>query len=470
MSSTDPNGTTQGSPGPEAARPDTAGSDSAGPNSARSNSARSNSAGPYRIERFAPALDGGRIEALSRGFCAAVEFGFHGPATDAATLGTFIAGYHQDEPTWTGVYTDSSPEGAWDTTVPVATYASMTKTMNIGAGRLLDTHLVTAVTVRPTHRRRGLLRRLMSDDLRLAQQRGLAMAALTASEATIYGRFGFGAASWVRRVEVDVAERFAITAPAAGLVEPADPAVLLELGPELFAGFHGATTGSVGRQESDRQRIAGRWSGRKAEPDPAVRAALHYGGSGAPDGYVSYKFSGWDSPERTMKVIDLVAVNEPAYLELWRYLGSIDLIRSISVDHAPASDPLPWAMADRRGYKVIGEEDLLWLRILDVAAALQARSYAADGIIILAVTDPLDLAAGTYRLEVTDGSARVERATAGTAADVQLSVNDLGSLYLGGAETFALAAAGRVSGSASSLEKLDRLIRTGRRPYCMTEF
>ena len=82
--------------------------------------------------------------------------------------------------------------------VPVATFGTMRKTLNIGFGRMLPTQLVTAVTVRTSHRRRGLLRRMMAEDLRLAKGDGLAMAALTASEGSIYGRFGFGVASFER--------------------------------------------------------------------------------------------------------------------------------------------------------------------------------------------------------------------------------------------------------------------------------
>lgn len=437
----------------------------------------------YRIERFGPVGEDGTQDARGRAFCRAVEFGFHGPESDDAAVAKLIDAYRVDNQTWTGAYAAASSAPGWDPETPVATYATVQKTINAG-GALIDGHLITAVTVRPTHRRRGLLRRIMSADLRRARDEGLPLAALTASEATIYGRFGFGAATAARKIEVDVRERFAITTAPVGSVEVVDPQVLLEWGPRLFDRFHARTPGSVGRHEADRLQASGQWSEHKPEKDPSVRAALHYDEAGVPDGYVSYKYAGRDAPEGTLRVLDLVAADQPAYLELWRYLGSVDLINTVRFDLAPQADPLPWALADRRCYRVTGEADVLWLRLLDVPAALRARHWAADGRITLDVTDPLGLAGGRYRVETEHGRATIERvadsggqvSTGGAEADglpdgvVQVDIANLSSLYLGGADAVTLAEAGRITGDEADVARLAAMMRADRAPYCMTEF
>lgn len=96
-----------------------------------------------------------------------------------------------------------------------------------------------------------------------------------------------------------------------------------------------------------------------------------------------------------------------AYFGLWEYLASVDLVTRVRFGNASVTDALPWAMVDRRGFKIVGEEDGLWLRVLDPVAALQARSYEADGDVRIAVSDPLAIANGVYALSVRNGKATV---------------------------------------------------------------
>ncbi|NKX55827.1 GNAT family N-acetyltransferase [Arthrobacter mobilis] len=425
-----------------------------------------------RTERFTALREDGLADQRLEGWFDAMKFGFHEGRADPADVVQYAESYAADARILTAVYDDAERPGVWDPAIPVATYATMVNTVNTG-GTLLPAHLVTTVTVRPTHRRRGLLRRLITEDLHRAAEDGLALAALVASEATIYGRFGFGAAAFARRVHVDVRERFALrpqAAAAAGTVEVTDPEALAVLAPEIFARFHARTPGSVGRQFSYAQMVSGRWQQHKPEPDRTLRAALCYGDGGSADGYVCYRFAGWDSSPRTVKVVDLVAATPEAYLGLWRYLGSIDLVERIDWPLAPVEDPLPWALQDPRGYEVRHEEDALWLRVLDPAAALQARSYAADGSVTLEIIDPLGLAAGRWRLTAGGGSAAVEPLAPGAAVDLVLGADVLGSLYLGGTSARTLAAAGRLAGEPEAVQRLDRLMARPVRPYCITHF
>lgn len=432
---------------------------------------RENSQSNYSTEPFAPALDGDVPDARTAKWFQAVSFGFHDGTPENEYLAKIVESYRADDRVLTGAYVSNSPGTAWHADMPVATYATMVNTMNVGGGRLLPTHLVTAVTVRPTHRRRGLLRRMITKDLAAAKSAGLAMAALTASEATIYGRFGFGAATFTRSVEIDTRERFGIVAPVSGMVEVADPEVLLDIAPQVFEQFHRRTTGSMGRQDAYRHRISGQWSEQKPEPDKSVRTALHYDDGGEVDGYVSYKFAGWDTQPFTMKVIDLVAGTADAYLALWQYLGSIDLVERIKFPLAAMEDPLPWAMSDRRGYTVTGDEDVLWLRVLDPVKALEARGYKTDGTLTMRLADPLGWVDGTYRLQVKGGEAAVETIGNQETADVELTVNALGSLYLGGVSALTLAAAGEIRPSGGeSLKMLDDMFARPETPYCITHF
>ncbi|NJC22279.1 putative acetyltransferase [Arthrobacter pigmenti] len=421
----------------------------------------------FTVEEETDTTAGGQLSSWFEG----VSFGFHENRRENEDLPKLAEAFAADRRTVWGVYDEQPGPHAWDPRVPVATYATMVNTLNVGGGRLLDAHLVTAVTVRPTHRRRGLLRRMITSDLQGAADRGLAIAALTASEATIYGRFGFGAATFTTSVEVDVRERFAVTAPAYGRVEVVEPDAVVGLAQEIFAGFHGRSLGSIGRQFAYARRASGLWGDERPQPDKGVRTAVHYDDDGRPDGYVTYKFAGWESTPYTMRVKDLVATSDAAYLELWRFLGSLDLVERVSFNLASVQDPLPWALSDRRCRGLLGEEDVLWLRILDPVAALRARHYEADGSLILTIADGLGYAAGSFELTVTDGVGSVRTVDEGTPADIALDVAALGSIYLGGVDARTLASAGQIRvGSPEGLDRADHLFSVARQPYCITHF
>lgn len=433
-----------------------------------------------------------------------VRMGFYEAAATQAQLEEFLRGYQLDSRSLTGVYDHAQGAGALTVNIPVATYATMTHTLNTGHGNLLPAHQITAVTVRSTHRRRGILRELITQDLTKARENGFALAALTASEAVIYGRFGFGPATFLQSVEVDAGTRFAMRAPVEGAIEVIDPGDLADLSAEIFGRFHGETFGSMDRQYAYPQRASGRWSTDKPEPDPSVRAAVYRSANGSCDGYVSYRFDGWDTTPATVSIQDLVAATPAAYRELWRFLGSMDLIAKVKAPMAPAADPLPWLLQDMRAYRVNAVYDHLWLRILDPVKALSARHWLNDGIVTFTVQDPLRLADGTFRLEVAGGSASVvqfpgipaqgenpagedgpttgddptsgDRPTAGEdkeGVDIDLDAAALASLYLGGTGDIvgSLLASGSIrelrEGAAAQLR---HLFVPPSVPYCITGF
>ena len=424
----------------------------------------------YEIRRFKPAAKDEPAYPESVAWMRAVAFGFHDARRSDERVDRGLEMQRADSRTMTGVYqTGPVPDHALGVDVPVATFGTMNKTLNIGFGRLVETRLVTAVTVRTSHRRRGLLRRMMAEELGLAQQEGLAIAALTASEASIYGRFGFGVATSEQSIKVDTSARFAVNHTPVGSVEVADPKVLLELAPVIFDRLHRQMPGSIGRHEFYRQFASGSISRDDGE-DPKVKVALHYGAGGDVDGYVSYKFGGWSSTPYTMEVVDLVAATRTAYLELWQYLGAIDLVERVTWDEAPIDDPLPWALRDPRCVDASEARDMLWLRILDVQEALGARRYSADGTVVLAVGDSLGFAAGTFALTVTGGEATVTPAPE-AEPDLSLDVADLGSIYLGAVCPVTLEAAGRITEHTAGAALAARLMfAVERSPHCATHF
>jgi predicted acetyltransferase len=425
----------------------------------------------YEIRRFAAAVRGESGYPEAERWVKAVSFGFHESTRTPEHVARSLETYRADQRILTGAYqTRDVAAGSLPADVPVATFGTLRKTHNIGFGRMLETQLVTAVTVRTSHRRRGLLRRMMSEDLALAKADGVAMAALTASEGSIYGRFGYGVASFERTVKVDTSARFRLDHQAVGRVDVAEPTVLLDVAPDVFDRVHRLTPGSVGRQEWYRQLASGSL-GRDGKEDPAVKVALHYGPDGAPDGYVSYKFLGWDTEPPTMHVVDLVAATHEAYLELWQFLAAIDLVERITWEEAPLDDPLAWALADPRCIDSSDSRDMLWLRILDVVRALEARHYPVDGRLVLEVLDPLGLTAGTFTFAVSGGEAAVERADAGADPDLTLDVSALSSIYLGAVCPVTLTAAGRIREhrQGASLQAR-RLFAVERATHCLTHF
>lgn len=425
----------------------------------------------YTVHQFSAEGQGNPGYEQSAAWVQAVSHGFHQQRRDDEYLAKTLAAYQADQRELTGVYVNGGvPEHAVGPEVPVATYATMRKQLNIGFGRELEANLVTSVTVRGTHRRQGILRGMITADLAAAKDDGLAIAALTASEGTIYGRFGFGVATFERSIKVDTGPRFRPRGVPSGSVEVADPAVLLDIAPRIFNRVQRATPGSIGRQEYYRLLASGS-IGHDGKPDPAVKCALHYDAAGRPDGYVSYRFKGWDAKPFTMEIVDLVAGTDAAYLDLWRFLGSIDLIDVVTWAEAPVDDPLAWALEDPRCIEASDTRDMLWLRILDVPAALEARQYPVTGRLVLQIADKLGLAGGTWEVASDAGAGATVRDVSGQDPDLALDISDLASVYLGAVSPVTLAAAGRISqhrpGAAFAAQQMFAVERPA---HCLTHF
>jgi predicted acetyltransferase len=369
--------------------------------------------------------------------------------------------------------------GAFEGGTCVATFRSMPRELTVPGGAAVSADAITNVSVTATHRRRGLASRMMAADLAAAKERGDAVAILVAAEYPIYGRFGFGPATWVTDWEVDVPRagvdrRYAGPDPAEGRVELAGGAEVRAFGPALHERVRRATPGAISRGKAWWDQHTGA-AGYPA-PAPTFFAAYRDAATGEVDGLVAYRVNDphWPNklPHADVTVVGLIAASPAAEAALWRYVLSLDWVRKLTTDHRPPDDVLPLLLGDPRAASVETYADFMWLRVLDVPVALSARGYAplaAD--LVLEVRDPAGLAGGTFRLETAPDTAPRCTPAPGAAPDLGLDVADLGRLYLGDESALRLAALGLLAehrpGAAATAELL---FRTGRRPWCPEVF
>lgn len=339
----------------------------------------------------------------------------------------------------------------------VGTAGVFTTELSVPGGRIAAA-AVTMVGVLPTHRRRGaataLLERLLVD----ARHAGHPVAILESSEAPIYGRFGFGPATW--QVACELPRTAAVLPP----VVEGETIELVDAPPgpltELYERLRGVRPGEIARSEA-------LWEALILDPedwreDPCPRQyVLCRGADGTPSGFAAYRVRPrWDRavPAGILTVEEIHAATPAAELALWRYLAGVDLVETIAVPSLPSGAPLWWWVEDRRRLAVTALADRLWVRILDVPAALTARRYPTDGAFTLAVEGPAEEDRRTFDLRIEGGEAEVQ--PSGRAPDVQLDVGALAELYLGAGHTAALAAAGRlIPRDAATLGRLDATFR-----------
>jgi predicted acetyltransferase len=400
--------------------------------------------------------------ARRRGWVGAVLRGFRDPRPDDELVDRWVGHYRQDRVTVRGAWLPAGEFGAGP--MPVATYASLDKTLNAGR-ELLPLRMVTDVTTSAAHRRRGLLRRMIEDDLADAVAQGIPVAALTASEATIYGRWGFGPATFRRGVDVDTSPGFAFrsfTDP--GRVELLEPLDAWPHVKAVFDAFHARQRGSVEWPTQYQDVHTGAYDFNGSGTNRKIRVALHLGADGQVDGFAIFLHGEKD----TVRVDEMAALNPQAQLGLWSFLAAMDRVEKVSFNLFHPEDPLMWALTDLNRVKTTELEEFLWLRVLDVPRALAARPWAADGTLVLEVDDPLGHASGRYEVVTSEGAAQVVRTDA--AADVRLTSETLGSLYLGGVPVLELHRAGRLDGAGEAVRRFAALADLSKPAYNLTGF
>ncbi|MGH3915216.1 MAG: GNAT family N-acetyltransferase [Pseudonocardiaceae bacterium] len=332
--------------------------------------------------------------------------------------------------------------------------------MTVPGGARLDVPGVTWVSVIPTHRRRGVLRALLLAQHRRFIQDGMAISILTASEGAIYGRFGYGPATTTRSVRIDrrlVA--FRPGAPDPGGVRQVEAGQAREHAPDVHRRWCARTPGALSRNPAwwDYQFLD-RESRRRG--GSALFHLVH------PDGWAAYRI---DEAERCCRVVDLVTVTDKAHIALWRVLLGLDLIQAITTHACPLDDPLPFLLADPRQVRTTDLNDGVWIRLLDVPAALTHRRYATDIDVSIEVQDAFLGRGGRFRLRGGPEGAGCEPTD--RLADAHIEIAALGSLYLGGHRVLALSRAGLLQVRDDQvLRQLATGFATDRSPQHGTEF
>ncbi|MET9392233.1 GNAT family N-acetyltransferase [Streptomyces sp. NPDC006624] len=336
--------------------------------------------------------------------------------------------------------------GAWDGDACVGTAGAFSFRLTVPGGASVPAAGVTMVSVAATHRRRGVLTRMMRRQLDDVRAREEPLALLTASEPAIYGRFGYGAATFHLQAEIDTT-RVSLSPLPAGTdgvrLRYAAPEDALGVCEEVYGRLVPLRPGMPARQPGwERVPLLDPESGRGgASPLQCVLAER----DGETVGYARYRVKPeWESagPEGVVVVEDLAALEPAADAALWRFLFGIDLTSKVTVKGRPVDDAWQYLVTDvRRCLPRL--RDSLYVRPVEVGAALEARTYQAPVDVVCEVEDAFcPWNAGRWRLSGDAAGASCERTT--DAADIALSVRELGAAYLGGVSLTALAAAGRV--------------------------
>jgi predicted acetyltransferase len=366
--------------------------------------------------------------------------------------------------------------GAFSAQRCVGTLRSLDLEITIPGGAVVPAEGITNAGVVPDQRRRGLLSRMMRASLDDAVARGRSLAALLASEYRIYGRFGFGPATSAAGYEIDVrrAGGIRVPGPGAGHVAPAGLDEVRRYGPELHDRFRRTQAGALARDQVAWRVRTGELRNPYRER-PLPEAVLCRDADGTAAGLALYTIEeNWQhgDPDYRLTVRDLFAVHEPAAAALWRHLLSVDWVTHVVAANIAPDDPLPLLLDNPRACvpRAGMGADHLWLRILDVPRALEARSYAAPGRLVLEVADRLGYTPGRFALTAgPDGSGSV--AVTGEPADLAMDVSALGTLYLGDQTVHRLAAAGLVAEQRpGAISQGGQMLRTPTRPWCPDGF
>ncbi|SUE17211.1 acetyltransferase [Rhodococcus gordoniae] len=348
----------------------------------------------------------------------------------------------------------------------VGTVDATSGNLTLPGGARVPHAAVTHIGVLPTHTRRGVISGLVHRQLSDARDRGEILATLRASEATIYGRFGYGVASTSVSVDVDVrGAALRPDVPEAGAVRLLTYPDAWDVLAQIHSRHLPPRPGMIDRSEYW-------WNSRRWRADSLtdpMYVAVH-GEPGQEDGFVRYHpvdTQAWfTSRNRTVVVDDFFAPSPEAYAGLLRFLLGLDLVDTLRFMALPQDDPMPLVLGDARAVQFRSVSDETWLRILDLDRALSARSYRGSGSVTVEVSDPV----------LTDNAGVVEISAGGAVrttgpADLAVDIADLGALLLGRPGWSRMAAAGRVRvRRPEAVDTADLLFSWPNAPFAGTSF
>jgi predicted acetyltransferase len=348
------------------------------------------------------------------------------------------------------------------------THAAFAGDGTVPGGATVAVGAVTNVAVVPPYRRQGALTQMMAAQLDDVAARGEVAAILIASEAPIYWRFGYGSATRHATVKIETGRTRFLTSPAGrDRLRVVDHATLRTEGPPIYDRYRRAQPGAIDRND--------RWwdfacgiKRRSGDDDVEKVFNVVFGD----EGYLRYTIKDtWDGrlPASTLALRDLVATTPAAYAALWHHCITLDWIAFVEAGDRPPVEVLPELLTDPRRAVTTNVNDFVWARLLDVPAALSARTYGGRDRLVVEVVDEFRPAqSGRFSLE-TDGTAAC--APTDDPADLTVTARDLGAAWLGDAGLWAPAGAGRVGvHTDGAVARFDNLFVTDPPPWCNTWF
>ena len=364
--------------------------------------------------------------------------------------------------------------GALDGELVVGTLRTWASELTLpGAGRL-PAASVSGVSVRATHRRTGILSRLVEAEHAAARERGEAVAMLYASEYPIYGRFGYGPASPMATWTIDTAAT-GFHRPPSGSVEFAPASVeTRDAMKVVFDAWRLRQPGEIRRRDFSwdfdlalRESVWGTaWKG---------FVALHRDADGTVDGYVRYRGEEkWEhrQPRAIVNVDELHALTDDAYDALWQFLAGMDLVKTIRAERRSPIERFPWLLTNARAAEPSEVGDGLWVCLLDIPRALASRAYERKGSIVIEVIERAGTAAERRTNVALDATPAGATCTpTDRSPDLTLDAAALGAAYLGGTRLRdAVATRGSDEHTPDALARADALFATLDSPWCSTFF
>jgi predicted acetyltransferase len=362
--------------------------------------------------------------------------------------------------------------GAFDGDRICGTFRSWPTEVTVPGGALLAAAAVAGVTVLPTHRRQGILRRMVAVEHAAIRERGEAIGLLHASEYPIYGRFGYGAGCRDATWTLDTRGSAFHGEPTGGvdLVKPSE--ATRDTLKVVFDAWRRRQPGEIRRRDVIWDYDLGLRLSAFGD-DWKGFVALHRDASGAVDGYARYRTEErWErrQPRQVLTVDELHGLTDQASLALWRFLADVDWVATVKAERRRPGDPLPWLLTNARAASVSDVGDALWVRLFDVPRALEARTYDGEGSVVLELLDP-EAPGGRTRIHLDAGPDGATACRTDRSPDLTLDIAALGAAYFGGARLRdAVLARGVDEHRAGALLAADRLLRTLDEPWCSTFF
>ncbi len=351
----------------------------------------------------------------------------------------------------------------------VGVAGSFAMDMSLPGGASIPVGGVTWVSVAATHRRQGLLRRLLAAIHTDIDDRDEPLAVLGASEGGIYGRFGYGVAALMRRVSIEKrAAQFRddvhLTPGSVRFMEPDEAKSHV---PAMWERVRRNRSGEMARDTTWWEMVFADQAKEEGGFAPAFRLRHD-------DGYATFQIKhDWNEgqPGHQLSVVEFMAATDEAHAALWHTILGVDLVGTVTSRRAVAvDDALPYLLTDPRTVRTVGLDDNLWVRPQRPAALLGARTYGSEDRLTVELLPDED-APAAVRYEVEGGSDGASAKRVRRRPDLVLNRAGLGAISLGGVRPSVLARAGLITeATPGALRRADTFFSTDRAPHSQHRF